>query len=117
MFDDATAVAKVPTGDAAATPESTNVHVAPASVTESKGSLATAVKPAEDVAESTGFATSEGIIEGKHGWDLFSYLFILLVIGTAAFAFWRFGGLRFAKLIFSGRERAKYRRLNVDLEH
>ncbi|KAI0358387.1 hypothetical protein OH77DRAFT_1175453 [Trametes cingulata] len=102
------------TGAAASTPETT---AAPAAeVTETKEAAATSVKPAGDLSEPTGSPAAEGLIEEEAGWGLFSYGFFLLVLVGGGFVFWRLGGLRFAKLLFSGRERAHYRRVSADLE-
>nr|VWO99405.1 ATP-dependent RNA helicase CshA (EC [Ganoderma boninense] len=98
---------------AAATSEpATTAVVVPASdVTDKKEAAATSVKPVDEISEATGAASSESAIEIEKGLS-FSSIFFLLVLVGAAFAFWRYNGVHYVKLMLSGRERAAYRRVN-----
>lgn len=105
-----------PTAGATSGSETTGVAVPAANETANKEAAATTVKPVEDISEPTGSASSEGWVDVQEGWGFFSYLFFLLVLVGAAFAFWRYNGARYVKLAFSGRERANYRQVRADVE-
>lgn len=70
------------------------------------------MKPIDDISEATGAASSEALPDLDEGWGFFSSLVFLLAVGGAGVAFWRLGGMRYAKLLFSGRERAQYRKVS-----
>ena len=95
----------------------TGAPVAPSAATETKEAAATTVKPVADVSEPTGVAYSESGLEVADGWStLTTFVFFIAVVGCAV-AFWKFGGMRYVKLVFSGRERAHYRRVGaLDVE-
>ncbi|KAI0328633.1 hypothetical protein GY45DRAFT_1326068 [Cubamyces sp. BRFM 1775] len=106
-----------PTAAGAAHTATSEVAVAAASETESKEAAATTLKPVGDIdlSEPTGVPASLGIAD-EEGWGLFSYLFFMLFVAACAFAVWRLGALRYVKLLFSGRDRAHYRKVDADPE-
>ena len=59
-------------------------------------------------------AASESAIVVEDGWSFSSIVFLLVLVG-AAFAFWRYNGAQYVKLLVSGRSRAEYRRVS-DIE-
>ena len=89
----------------------TGAPVAPSAATETKEAAATTVKPIDDISEPTG-AVSESLPDLEDGWGFFSSLVFLVAVVGAGAAFWRLGGMRYAKLLFSGRERAQYRKVS-----
>lgn len=90
----------------------TTVAVVPASdVTDKKEAIATSVKPIDKISEATGVPSSESAIKLEEGWSFSSFVFLLILVG-AAFAFWRYNGVQYVKMLFSGRERAAYRRVS-----
>lgn len=97
---------------AATSQPATTAAIVPASdVTDKKEAAATSVKPVDEILEATGTPSSESAIKIEKGWS-FSSIFFLLVLVGAAFAFWRYNGVHYVKLMLSGRERAAYRRVS-----
>lgn len=90
----------------------TDAPVAPSDVTETKEAAATTVKPIDDISEPTGAASSESLPDLEDGWGSFSSLVFFVAVVGAGVAFWRLGGVQYAKLVFSGRERAQYRKVS-----
>ncbi len=100
------------TQDAATSSPATTVVVVPASdMTDKKEAAATSVKPVDEISEATGAASSESAIKIEDGWSFSSLVFLLILVG-AAFAFWKYNGVQYVKLLLSGRERAAYSRVN-----
>ncbi len=81
-------------------------------MTETKEAAATTVKPIDDISEPTGTVSSESLPDLEDGWGSFSSLVFLVAVIGAGVAFWRLGGMQYAKLVFSGRSRAQYRKVS-----
>ena len=100
------------TSAAASSAAATTDAAVPASdVTEKNQAAATSVKPIDEISEATGTAWSQSAIVLEDGWSFSTVVFLLVLVG-AAFAFWRYNGVRYVKLVFSGRDRAAYRRVS-----
>lgn len=95
----------------------TTLNVADPVATENKAAIENAVQPAGDVSEPTSTPDSGYKLELDDGSSSLSSFILFVVVVSGGVAFWRLGGLRYAKLLFSGSERARYRKVSSsDLE-
>ena len=109
--------AETATTATAGAPATTAAPVAAQTATENKEDAATHVKPVGEISEATSVPSTESTLELEdEGWGSFSSLVFLLAVIGLGVAFWRLGGIRYAKLLISGKERAQYRRVNADVE-